>query len=122
METTLDQKLIRLAFDPAAAEGEAVNAFLMYRRKFAKVPVLSVETPKPKKVKTSWNINLAAKKMDGLIGILSTWSDEPFYIIKYDMGRENLLSPWKFKLIVAFNTQDEMDRFNRYFDRTFDLL
>jgi hypothetical protein len=122
METTLDQKLIRLAFDPGATEGEAVNAFLMYRRKFGKMPSLTVEAPKPSRFTSKWEITVGAKKMDGLLYILSHWSKEAFYVIIYEDMRKGLFDSWKIQLAVRFDSQDELDNFNGYFKKAFDLL
>lgn len=123
METTLDQKLIRLAFDPSAPEGEAINAFLMYRKKYAKIPFLSAEQPKPKQKPTiSWRITLAAKNFDGLLVILSTWKKTPYYVINIIEDRRKLYDTWQIQLICEFADDGEKAQFNKYFDKAFDAL
>ena len=121
MDTTLDEKLINLAFNPAASEGEAVNAFLMYRRKFAKIPMLTPPAPKAKPT-ISWKITLAARYFDGLFVVLNTWKKTPFYAINILEDRSRVIDSWKIQLVCELENETEKIRFNQFFDKAFDRL
>ena len=120
MENTLEAKLLRLAFDPAAAEGEAVNAFLMYRRKNGKLPFLTAT--KPETYDSTWNLVLGAKNFDLFIKTLSTWKKTPYYVINITTTRERLIDAWRFELVAQFETADEKAKFGGYLQRVFDKI
>ena len=108
----------------SAAEGEAVAAFLALRRRPEVVAVfLNPPAPKPAtKFKSSWTITIGPKVWDSFFYALNNWTDKPFYIVKDMQDRYRITEPWKFSLKVEFDTQGELDRFNKYLDRVFDLI
>lgn len=125
MEPALDQKLINLAFDPAASEGEAVNAFLAYRRKYGKIPSLSVPAPvtKPaKKFEAEWEMTVNVKKFDVFLFALQHWTKEPYYVIANIKDRSTLYDSWKFTLKTRHDTEDERQRFVKYIGRLFEIM
>lgn len=123
MEATLDQKLINLAFDPAASEGEAVNAFLAYRRKYGKTPMLSVPVNKPaRKIEAEWEMTVSAKSFGVFLYGLEHWNKEPYYVLTNIKDRSTLYDSWKFTLKARFETEDEKARYIKYITRLFEIL
>lgn len=123
MEATLDQKLINLALDPAASEGEAVNAFLAYRRKYGKIPSLSVPASKPaQKFEAEWEMTVNAKRFFVFLYGLQHWSKEPYYVITDIKDRSTIYDAWKFTLKARFDTQDEKERYIKFITKLFELL
>ena len=117
MESTLQDKLLRLAFDPAAHEGEAVNAFLMYRRSNGKVPVLSA--PKAEKFSSTWTIKVTARTLDAFLGALATWKTKPYYHLSFIQERKKMLDMFHFTLLVEFDTRLEQSQFDTFLDKVF---
>lgn len=125
META--DKLMALAFNAAATEGEAVAAFLALRRIGGPKVTNTVETifrDRPSsKVTRKWDIKLGAKKFDAFLDAIQHWHpDEPFLIINRNKTRKNLLDQWDIELVAVLHDYDDAVRFDKYLDRIFEEL
>lgn len=123
META--DKLMTLAFNAAATEGEAVAAFLALRRIGG--PKNTVETiyrDRPSnKVTMKWDIKLGPKMFDAFFSAVQDWHpDEPFVIIKKNEPRKNLLDQWDIELTAVLHDRDDANKFNKYLDVIFEEL
>jgi len=125
META--DKLMALAFNAAATEGEAVAAFLALRRIGGPKVTNTVETiyrDRPSsKVTRKWDITLGAKKFDAFFSAIQDWHpDEPFFIINKNKPRKTLLDTWDFELTAFLKSEEDANKFDKYLDRVFEEL